>query len=57
MMPIVGSQRLVDAVREAVCNVKFTIDLKAKSPELYKWLLDQKLAVLISAKHAKALRG
>ena len=56
---------MVDALREAGCNAKFTIYPEAKydawtaaydNPELYKWLLDQKLAVLISSTHARAPR-
>lgn len=63
VIPIVESQRMVDALREAGCNVNFTIYPEAKhdawtaaydNPELYKWLLDQKLAVSISSTHAKA---
>ena len=65
VIPIVESQRMVDALREAGCNVKFTIYPEAKhdawsaaydNPELYKWLLEQKLAVVISSTHARAPR-
>jgi hypothetical protein len=56
---------MVDALREAGCNVKFTIYPEAKhdawtaaydNPELYKWMLDQKLAVSTSSTHGKAPR-
>jgi len=53
VIPLVESQRMVDALREADGNVKFTIYPEAghdawtetyDNPELYKWLLEQKLA-------------
>lgn len=63
VIPLVESQRMVDALRQVDGNVKFTIYPEAghdawtetyDNPELYKWLLEQKIANKVTSAESRA---